>query len=189
MSDSPIEEMENREHVEHAEHAAHTGNKLVAWVSMTIAVLAVLSAVFGSLETVVSGQALSQKNEAVLAQSKASDSWAFYQAKSLKKHVYTVGAAAAGAPSDKFLAIAKADGADEDAIQAEARKFEKERDAHLTESGAAEDRHHKLTVAATLMHMAIAIATIAIITRRRWPWQASLLLGALGSVVGVIAYL
>ena len=70
MSDSPLEELEAREHAEHAEHAAHGGGKLVAWVSMTIAVLAVLSAVVGSLETLASGQALTEKNEAVLAQSK-----------------------------------------------------------------------------------------------------------------------
>ncbi len=39
------------------------------------------------------------------------------------------------------------------------------------------------------MHMGIAIATIAIITGKRWPWLSSVGLGVLGSVVAVIAYL
>ncbi len=189
MSDSPLEELENREHVEHAEHAAHSRNKLITWVSVTIAVLAVLSALVGSLETIASGKAMGEKNEAVLAQSLASDQWNFYQAKSLKKHIYTMGAGLGGPQSDKFKAIAKADGADEDAIQVQAKKFEGEREAHLKASESAEAEHHKLTIAATLMHMGIAISTIAIITGKRWPWQASLVLGALGSVVAAIAYL
>ncbi len=61
MTDSPLEELEAHEHAEHAEHAAHGGG-LLTWVSITIAVLAVLSAVVGSLETIASGEALSQKN-------------------------------------------------------------------------------------------------------------------------------
>jgi len=188
MSDSPLEELENREHVEHAEHAAHGGNKLIAWVSLTIAILAVLSALVGSLETMASGRALGQKNEAVLAQIRASDQWNFYQAKSLKKHIYIVGAGEGGPNAAKYAAIAKADGADEDKIQADARRFEAERDARQKVSDAAEGQHHILTVAATLMHMAIAISTVAIITNKSWPWLASLALGGLGIVAAVAAY-
>src|SRR4051812_37756388 len=113
MSDSPLEELEAHEHAEHAQHAAHSGNKLVAWVSMTIAVLAVLSAVVGSLETLASGQALTEKNEAVLAQSKASDSWAFYQAKSLKKHIYGIAADQGGTKADKYRKTQAENAADE----------------------------------------------------------------------------
>jgi hypothetical protein len=43
--------------------------------------------------------------------------------------------------------------------------------------------HHILTVAVTLLHVAIAIATIAIIVRgQRWPWYTALALGAVGSI-------
>ncbi|HUO21846.1 MAG TPA: DUF4337 domain-containing protein [Caulobacteraceae bacterium] len=189
MSDSPLEELENREHMEHAEHAAHGGSKLLAWVSLTIAVLAVLSALVGSLETMASGSAVGQKNEAVLAQNRASDQWNFYEAKSLKKNLYAIAAGEGGANAAKYAAIAKSDGADEDGIQAEAKKFEAERDAHLKASEAAEDRHHTLTIAATLMHMGIAISTVAIITGKRWPWLASLALGGVGTLAAVLAYL
>src|ERR1700761_442807 len=189
MSDSPLEELENHEHLEHAEHAAHGGGKLVAWVSMTIALLAVLSAVVGSLETVASGQALSQKNEAVLSQSKASDSWAFYQAKSLKKHIYGIAADGGGPKADKYRKTEADNAADETRIQDEAKALEKERDEHLKLSEVAEDRHHRLTVATTLLHMGIAISTIAIIAKKRWPWLASLVLGVAGSAIAAWAYL
>ena len=189
MTDSPLEEMEAHEQAEHAEHAAHSGGKLLTWVSITIAVLAVLSAVVGSLETVASGQALSEKNEAVLAQSKASDSWAFYQAKSLKKHIYGIAADQGGPKADKYRKTADENAADETRIQNEAKGLEKERDDRLKLSEIAEDRHHRLTVAATLLHMGIAISTIAIIAGRRWPWIASLFLGVAGSAIAAWAYL
>ncbi len=189
MSDSPIEELETHEHMEHAEHAAHGGDKLLSWVSITIAVLAVLSAVVGSLETVASGQALGNKNEAVLAQAKASDSWNEYQAKSLKKHIYGIAADQGGPKADKYRQVAASNAADEVKVQEEARALEKERDDKTKLAETAEGRHHRLTVAATLLHMGIAISTIAIIARRRWPWIASLVLGVCGSAIAAWAYL
>ena len=189
MSDSPIEDLENHEHVEHAEHAAHGGDRLLSWVSITIAVLAVLSAVVGSLETVASGQALGNKNEAVLAQAKASDSWNEYQAKSLKKHLYGIAADQGGPKADKYRQTAASNAADEVKVQAEARALEKERDDKTKLAETAEARHHRLTVAATLLHMGIAISTIAIIARRRWPWIASVILGLAGSAIAAWAYL
>jgi hypothetical protein len=189
MSDSPLEEFEDHEHMEHAEHAAHAKDKLLTQVSITIAVLAVLSAVVGSLETVASGQALGQKNEAVLAQAKASDSWAFYQAKSLKKHIYGIAADGGGPKADKYKKTAADNAADEDRIQNEAKAFEKERDHKMELSEVAEGRHHRLTMAATLLHMGIAIATISIIAHKKWPWLASLALAVVGSGLAIWAYI
>jgi hypothetical protein len=189
MSDSPLEELEAHEHAEHAEHAAHSGIKLIAWVSMTIAILAVLSAVVGSLETVMSGQAFTEKNEAVLAQARASDNWAFYQAKSLKKHIYGIAADQGGPKADKYRKTADSNEADETKIQDEAKALEKERDEHLKRAEEKEGREHRLTFGATLLHMGIAIATIAIIASKRWPWIASLVLGVAGSAIAVWAYL
>ena len=189
MSDSPLEELEAREHAEHAEHAARHGGGLIAWVSVTIAILAVLSAVIGSLETLASGQALNQKNEAELAQTKASDSWAFYQAKSLKKHLYTIAANEGGAKADQYRKTAASNEADENRIQDEAKALEKERDEHRELAEEKEGREHRLTVGATLLHMGIAIATIAIIASKRWPWIASLVLGAAGIAIAGWGYL
>lgn len=189
MSDSPLEELEAREHAEHAAHAAHSGGGLVAWVSMTIAVLAVLAAIVGSLETIASGKAINEKNEAVLAQTKASDSWNEYQANSLKKHIYGIAADQGGPKADKYRKTQAEKAADETRIQDEAKALEKERDEHRKASETAEGMHHRLTEAATLLHMGIAIATIAIIAGRRWPWLASIVLGVAGSAIAVWAYL
>ena len=87
MSESPTEHFE---HMEHAEHVAHEGDPFMSTVAMTIAVLAVIAASVGSLESVETAATITSKNESVLFQNKASDQWAFFQAKSIKKNMYEI---------------------------------------------------------------------------------------------------
>ena len=47
-----------------------------------------------------------------------------------------------------------------------------------------------LTIAATFLHISIAVATIAIIMRgRRWPYNAAIALAMLGTIGAAFAYL
>jgi hypothetical protein len=188
MTESPTEHIE---HAEHAEHAAHSGDPILARVSVTIAVLAVVAATVGSLETIESGRAISAKNESVLLQNKAADKWAFFQAQSIKKNMYDIAAGSAADPGrqadlGKKARDYEAEGA---TLKAGAEDLEKERDARLGDSETHEHRHHVLTAAVTLLHVSIAIATIAIIMRgQRWPWYAAMALGALGAILAGSAY-
>ncbi len=188
MDDSPTEHME---HAEHAEHAAHSGDPMLAKVSVTIAILAVIAATIGSFETIESGRAITDKNDSVLLQNQASDSWTFFQAQSIKKNMYDLAAAGqsdAGRQAD-LSKKARQYETDSTDIRTRAQDYEKERDAKAAESSAHESRHHVLTAAVTLLHVSIAVATIAIILRgRRWPWYGAMVLGAVGSVMAVFAY-
>ena len=172
---------------EHAEHAAHANNPLITRASITIAILAVLTAIVGSLETLENGAAITEASRAVLAQDKATDSWNFYQAKSIKKRIDTLAADQGGSNADKYRRSAAKEGDEETTIQAEAKKNETDRDALLASSEQHEQRHHHLTAAATLLEMAIAISTIAIITGKRWPWLVSVGVGAIGAVAAAWA--
>ena len=188
MDESPTEHME---HAEHAEHAAHSGDPVLVKVSVTIALLAVIAATVGSFETIESGRAITDKNESVLKQNQASDSWSFFQAQSIKKNMYDLAAADQADAARRADLSAKArqyetDGAD---VKARAEAFEKERDDKLAESTLHEQRHHVLTAAVTMIHVSIAVATIAIIMRgRRWPWYGAMALGAVGAVMAGFAY-
>ena len=87
----------------------------------------------------------------------ATDTWNFYQAKSIKKSLYAIAAVNPGPEADGFKKLAERYGKDEQELF--------------------------LTVAVTLLHVAIAIATIAIIVRgQHWPWYTALALGAVGSI-------
>jgi hypothetical protein len=189
MSDNPTEHFEHAEHAAHARHESEHGNDFVGLVTMTIAILAVAAATVGSLETIESGSAISAKNEAVLYQNKATDQWNFFQAKSLKKNMYDIAAAADGPKKDDFLKQARKYEDEGTEITKEAKKLEAEAAQKLTEGDRHEGRHHILTVGVTLLHISIAVATIAIIAGKRWPWYGSIGLGVIGAITAVGAYL
>jgi Domain of unknown function (DUF4337) len=107
MSESPVE------HFEHAKHAALLGDPFLTQVAVTIAILAVIAATVGSLETLETAAAIGDKNAAVLVQNKATDTWNFYQAKSIKKNLYAIAAANGGQKADDFKKQAERNGEDE----------------------------------------------------------------------------
>lgn len=181
---------EHLEHAEHAEHVAHIGDPFMTKVSITIAVLAVVAATVGSLETIETAGVTVAKNEAVLLQSKASDSWAFFQAKSLKKNLYEIAAAGGGPKADDFGKQAKRYETEQNDIKKQAEEFERKSEARLHASEKHEHRHHVLTIGVTMLHISIAVATIAIITKgMRWPWFGSMALGLAGVATAGWAYL
>ena len=186
MSESPTE------HFEHAEHAHHAaGDPFLARVSVVIAVIAVLSAAVGSLETIETAQTISTKTDAAIRQNQATDLWGQFSRESLKKSMYDV--ALDGAPPERRDAL-KAKGADYETRSRETQKKASEVEAIVRERNEASERHeHRhlvLTVSATLLHIAIAVATIAIVMGgRRWPFNVAVALGIAGAVGGIVAYL
>src|SRR5437016_11069560 len=76
--------------VEAAEHRA----RWIVYLSLTTALIAVLAAIAALESGTYSNEALLEKNEALLAQTKATDQWAYYQAKSVKGTIYATQAAA-----------------------------------------------------------------------------------------------
>jgi hypothetical protein len=178
------------EHVEHAEHAAHSGDGFLVLVSITIAVLAVFAASVGSLEAIETAGTINAKSEAVLLQDKASDTWNFYQAQSIKKKMFEIAAATGGPHADDYTAQAKRYADDEKEHLAKGKELEQGAEDKLHESAHHEHRHHILTIAVTLLHVSIAIATISIVRRgARWPWYTAIGLGIGGLVGTAYAYI
>ena len=68
---------ENLEHAEHAEHASHGGNKKIALLISVLALFLAFSETLGK----------SAQTEAIDANVKSSDSWAFFQAKTIRMTV------------------------------------------------------------------------------------------------------
>jgi Domain of unknown function (DUF4337) len=125
----------------------------------------------------------------VLYQDQATDHWSFANSKSLRKKLYELASDQGGAKAAAYAKSAQHEGADEITAQNLAKADEARRDAALDRGEVLEKQHGRLTVASTLLHMAIAIATLAILLRRRWPWVTALALSAGGIVAAVWAYL
>jgi hypothetical protein len=185
--ESPTEPFE---HAEHAEHVAHSGDSRLIRVSITIAVIAVIAATVSSLESMETAATIGSKNEAVLAQGKASDAWSYYQAKSVKENIYSamaeLGGEKASSLSDKAARYAD----EKKKIEQDARHLEEKTTAANEAAEVHERRHHILTLAVTLLHISIAIATIAIIlSGMLWPWRTAVGLSAAGAAIVAYAYL
>ncbi|HLG88832.1 MAG TPA: DUF4337 family protein [Alphaproteobacteria bacterium] len=191
MTELTEQQNEAMEHAEHSAHAAESGDPLTLRVTLSIAIMAVIGATIGALGETEAAHTFVEKNEAVLAQAKASDAWTNYQAESLKKHVYDLGAAIAATPeaaqklkdqSDRFSK-------EQPDIQATAKRFE----ADVEERGKSADRHferhHTLTVAEGIVHAAVAGASIALLSRRPKIWYGALLLTVAGIILAAAAYL
>ena len=187
MSHDPA--LEAHEHAEHAEHAAHEHDPFISRVSITIAILAVMAAGAGSLETVEGGRAITQSSEAVLTQDKATDSWNEYQADSLKRHMYEIASVSGGSKAAEYQKEIGKDLEGQAKARDKAEEAEKDRDMRLRESAVHEERHHWLTGAAKLIEIGIALSTVAIITKRRTFWFSALGLGAAGAALFAMAFL
>ena len=181
--------MDPQEALEHAHHAAHETDPFTVRASLSIAVMAVIAATIGGFESSASNEAVLSKNEATLAQNKASDSWAFYQATSIKKNFYL--AMADIAPPDKaadYLKKAKDYDAREPTIDKEARGLEAKVEGFSKESDHHTKVHHGLTIAGTIEHVAIACASIAVIARSRGLWYGAMALGGAGLVYALATF-
>ena len=99
--------------------------------------------------------------------------------------MYQIAAATPGANTDQLNAQAKKYESQEADLQTRAKAKEDEVARQATISEAALEHHHRLTYATNIVHLAIAIAAISILVRRRWLWFGSLVFLGASIVVGL----
>jgi hypothetical protein len=154
-------------------------------VSLTISILAVLVA--GA--TLLGHRA---HTEELLLQSRASDQWAYYQAKNIRFHemqgiVDILGALApqetkeTAAVREKYRKEIERYEGDKDDISEKAKEFEKERDVTTR-------RADRFDGAEGLLAVGLVICSITLLTRRRAFWIAGSLIGVVGVVMAVTGF-
>jgi hypothetical protein len=164
---------------EHAEHAAHVPSLVP--VTMTMAIFAVLVAAVGLLGH-------RSHTEELLLQTKATDQWAYYQAKGIRRRsderfidatsVFTVqNAAQAETVRQKYEKEVDRYRDEQKDIQSEARKAEEEVMVQRR-------RADKFDLGEVLLEAALVICSITLLTRKRLYWLAGLLLGFCALVIG-----
>jgi hypothetical protein len=181
------EPLEAHEHTEHALHAEHDG--FVSRVAIQVAVLAVLAAAAGNLESIEAEKVLVGTSEATLEQDKATDAWGEYEADSIKRHLYVLAAEQNGAKAEKYRKTSDDQNAKQAKIRTTAKEAEDNRNSLLAEARVHESRHHWLTGSATLCEIAIALSTVALVTRRKLLWAGGALLGVGGAALLGLAYM
>lgn len=161
---------------EHAEHAKE--HPTLAPVSVTMAILAVLVAVV----TLLGHRA---HTEEVVLQAKASDQWAYYQAKNIRRHEDeiaadvtsvqpTTDAAALAKVREKYSSEAAKYNDDQKEIQEKAREME----AEVTTERNRADRYD---LAEVFLEVGLVITSITLLSGRKFFW----ILGILLAIVGI----
>ncbi len=177
--------------LEHAaEQASHSGDSLAARVAVMTAILSTVGAVFSYQGGATQNEAMMFKNEAVLKRTEASDQWAFYQAKSSKQNLAEL--AALIAPPEKraaFESEVERYKAEKKEIQAKAKELE-EQTRHFNElSERSMHPHHRLAQATTMIQIAISLAAITVLTRKKWLFWGAGITAAGGGVLWILAML
>jgi len=159
-------------HEEIHHHAHHGGVEWISWVALSTAILAVLAAIAGLL----SGK---HANEAMMSQIQASNQWNYYQAKSIKAAILEAKTTLVSDTTVSDQEKAKRYQEEQEEIKHEAQEKQKE----------ATDNFHQHEIYArgvTMFQIAIAIAAISALTKKRRFWFVSLVFGAAGSVFLVL---
>ena len=136
----------------------------------------------------VLGQLLA--NEELLAQEKASDQWAYYQAKSIRRYESDIArdlfkmqsGDAASRAAEKYTASAERYEKEGEEIQAEARKLE-------SESSLKGRQALRLHLGEIFLEIGIVFASLAILTKRSTIWLASLVSAGIGIVVALTTFM
>jgi hypothetical protein len=169
----PLEDLQ--EHVHHT--AEHSGASWISWVALSTAILAVLAAIAGLL----SGK---HANEAMMSQIESSDQWSYYQAKSIKASLLDAKMSLATTVNEKDREKAARYEEEQSEIKSEAEHKQAEAKSNF-------HQHEVYARGVTMFQIAIAIAAISALTKKRRFWVVSLLFGAVGCVfliLGAIAH-
>jgi len=163
---------------EHAEHAKH--DPTLAPVSLTMAVLAVLVAV-------VSLMGHRAHTEEVILQARASDQWAYFQAKNIRGHedklfanltaiVNSSQTEALTKIREEYLQESDRYKDDQKEIEGEARKLEQE-------VGIERKRADRYDLGEVFLEIGLVVTSITLLSGRRMFWHLGLVMGVLGVVV------
>jgi len=169
---------------EHAEEGAHHAN--LAPVTMTMAILAVLVAAVSLLGH-------RAHTEELLSQTQATDQWAYYQAKDIRRHTYEL-----FMDETSVFALQNSDQIEKqkEKYSKEIERYREEQKDLEAEARKAEDevklqqrRANRFDLGEVLLEAALVICSITLLTRKRVFWMLGSVLRICGVAVGAAGLL
>ena len=177
--------------MEHAAQNAHgDSDGFASKLAVTTAILSTVGALFSYQGGATQNDAMIYKNNAAIKKTEASNQWNYFQAKSTKQSLAEISRDLA--PPDKQPNYqAKIDRYEKEKkdIQAQAEKIEAESKDWDKQSDAQMHLHHRWAQATTALQVSIALAAIALLTKKKWLEMGMFAMGAVGLGIGVAAVL
>jgi hypothetical protein len=176
-------------HDHEVEHAAqHGGDKFAGSVAVMTAILATVGALFSYMGGATQANAGLYKNDAAIKKTEASNQWNFYQSKSSKQNLAEL--AMALAPEEKkaqYQQEVERYKKEKAEIKLAAEKLEAESTEWDKKSEAQLHLHHRWAQATTALQVSIALAAIALLTRRKWLEYGMFGVAGVGVLLGGLA--
>jgi hypothetical protein len=169
---------------ENAEHGRE--NPSLAPISVTMAILAVCVAIVSLLGH-------RSHTEELLMQNRATDQWAYYQAKNIRLHNYDMGLdmlpliefkdkEQAGKVQEKYKAQVNRYTKEQGEIEEQAKDFE-------GESARAERKADRFDMGEVFLEIALVISSLALLSRKQIFWFLGMISGVAGLAIAVTGYL
>jgi lipopolysaccharide export LptBFGC system permease protein LptF len=179
-------------HDHELEHQAqHEPKGFAGQLAVITAILATIGAFFSYMGGATQANAALLKNEAAIKKTEASNQWNYYQSKSSKQNLSELAAELVANEDQKAkyrdkVARYEKEKAD---IKTKAEGLEEESRHADEESAHQMHLHHRWAQATTALQVSIALAAIALLTKRRWMEGATVVMGVIGIALGGMAWL
>ncbi len=183
--------------IEHAIQGHHgdsahepKSGRMTSQIALFTAIIATVGAIFGYMGGATQANAGLFKNNAAIKKTEASNQWNYYQAKSGKQNLAELALEIVPAErkvnyQDEIKRYKEEKGLikkDAEKLEAEAKSWDQRSDEQM-------HQHHRWAQATTVLQIAIAMAAIALLTRKKWLEWAMFVAGGLGALIGALAFL
>lgn len=179
-------------HDHEVEHAAQHASKdsFAGTIAVVTAILATIGALFAYMGGATQANAGLYKNNAAIKKTEASNQWNYYQAKSSKQNMAELALVLVAEDRkpqyqqevDRYKKEKAEIQEHAQALEAESKSWDEKSDAEM-------HLHHRWAQATTALQIAIAMAAIALLTRRKWLEWGMFGLAGVGMLLGVAALL
>ena len=174
-----------------AAHHGIGGGSMTNQIALFTAVIATIGAIFAYMGGFTQANAGLYKNNAAIKKTEASNQWNYFQSKSTKQSLAEVSRdlSPPGAEREKYQAKIDRYEKEKKEIENDARKLEAVSADWDKKSDDQMHLHHRWAQATTALQVSIALAAIALLTKKKWLEWGMFGMGAIGIAVGVAALL
>jgi hypothetical protein len=179
-------------HDHELEHAAQHGSHdpSSGTIAVVTAVVATVGALFSYMGGATQANAGLYKNDAAIKKTEASNQWNYYQAKSSKQNLSELAIAlVADEKKAKYQDEVERYKKEKAEIKLAAEKLEAESTQKDKQSDEQMHQHHRWAQATTALQVSIALAAMALLTKKRWLEVGMFGVAGVGVLLGVLAAL
>ena len=171
-----------------AAHHGLGGGSMTNQIALFTAVIATVGAIFAYMGGATQANAMLYKNTAAIRKTEASNQWNYYQSKSSKQNLAELALvlvaddkkAGYKGEIDRYKLEKAEIKLAADKLEAEATEWDRKSDAEM-------HVHHRWAQATTALQVSIALAAIALLTKKKWLEVGMFAVGGIGAAIGVAA--